>query len=431
MALADTTSRTPQRASRPTPPDGARFTRAENEGSAGVPAAAGRAPRPRLDALDGLRGLACLGILVLHVWMFNYGDAGHPPKGLGDVVVGELRVGVPLFFILSGFLLYRPFVGAVLDGASRPHLGRYALRRAARILPAYLAALAGSFFLLRHLGHPMQVEAGQLPIFLVFAQNHFEETAKHLDPPMWTLAVEVSFYVLLPAVALLAARLGRGRARQLVVPAAFVAAGLACVALAALHRWPATLSTSLLLHLAEFGAGMAIATLLHRRGLPRAAALALAMVGTALVVANSWWHAEGLGAQQTRAVVGDAPGVLGFACIVAAAAAGSWRASLLTWGPIRWLGTVSYGMYLAHFPVIVWLRGTERWPETLAAELLAVTTISVVLATASWLLLERPAMRWAQRRTTRPAPVGGARPTAQHRHATGEIRVLRPQPAER
>src|ERR1700754_790192 len=79
--------------------------------------AAPTAPAQRLDALDGLRGLAALGVLVLHVWMFSYGDLHKPPKGLLDFTLGELRLGVQLFFVLSGFLIFRPFVAAALSGA--------------------------------------------------------------------------------------------------------------------------------------------------------------------------------------------------------------------------------------------------------------------------------------------------------------------------
>src|SRR4051794_32608663 len=130
--------------------------------------------RPRLDALDGLRGLAAFGVLVLHVWMFWHGDLHRPDKGFADFAIGELRLGVALFFVLSGFLLFRPFVRAALDGAPRPGLGRYVVRRAARILPLYWAALAGSFLMLRHFDHPTQVDPGELPLFLFFAQNQFE-----------------------------------------------------------------------------------------------------------------------------------------------------------------------------------------------------------------------------------------------------------------
>ena len=153
-------------------------------------------------------------MLVLHVWMFSYGDNHKPPKGFLDFALGELRLGVQLFFVLSGYLIFRPYVAAILDGARRgPGLTRYAIRRAARILPGYWLALGASFLLLRHLDHPMQVDPAELPVFLVFAQNHFLETIKHLDPPMWTLAIEVSFYAALPLVRLRSRSSSRGRSR--------------------------------------------------------------------------------------------------------------------------------------------------------------------------------------------------------------------------
>lgn len=355
---------------------------------------------PRVDALDGLRGLAALGVVVLHVWMFSYGDLHHPPKTLLDYAAGELRLGVQLFFVLSGYLVFRPFVAAALDGRPGPSLGRYALRRAARILPAYWVALLGSFLLLRHLDHPMQVEAASLPAFLLFAQNHFDTTIKHLDPPMWTLGIEVSFYALLPLAGALAVVLGRRRGRHAALCLILIAAGMACVALSAEHRWPETLSTSLLLHLVEFGAGMAVAALLHRRTLSRAAAGACALAGISLIIANSYWHALGLGAQWVRSDVGDAPGIIGIALVIAVVVARPDRTRALAVGPARWLGAISYGMYLVHFPVIVGLRMTEHWPETLPRQLAATLAVTVPISVALWFGVERPAIRWARRRTT-------------------------------
>ena len=365
-----------------------------------MPTAACATPA-RVDALDGLRGLAAFGVVVLHVWMFSYGDLHHPPKTVLDLVAGELRLGVQLFFVLSGYLVFRPFVAAALDGRRGPRLGRYALRRAARILPAYWVALAGSFLLLRHVDHPMQVDASQLPTFLLFAQNQFDSTIKHLDPPMWTLAIEVSFYALLPLAGALALRLGRRRGRQAALCITLVSAGMACVALSAEHRWPETLSTSLLLHLVEFGAGMTAAVLLHRRTLAPRAVAACIVGGLVLVVANSTWHARTLGAQWLRSDLGDAPGIAGLALVVAALAARRGRTRALALGPARWLGTISYGLYLVHFPVIVGLRMTGHWPETLGRQLALVSAITVPIATALWFGVERPAIRWAQRRTAR------------------------------
>lgn len=396
--------------------------------------------RVRLDALDGLRGIAALGVLVLHVWMFSYGDSGKPPKGFLDFALGELRLGVQLFFVLSGFLIFRPFAAALLDGARKgPSLKRYVIRRAARILPGYWLALGASFLLLKHLDHPMQVDPAELPVFLVFAQNHFLETIKHLDPPMWTLAIEVSFYAMLPVFGLLALKLlgrhERGRSRTALTAATLlvVAGGVVSTILAYTHRWPQTLSTSLLPHLVEFGAGMTVAVLLHARpSLDRARAGALAVMGIALVVGNSWWHATGQGSQDVRSWVGDAPGILGLALVLAVLVAGPWPARLLSRGPAKWLGSISYGVYLIHFPVIVFLRMTERWPEdSLTRELLKVMAITIPLATFSWLCVERPVIRWAQRITGARQRTRTLREPAPRRQRTGEIPALRPQPAER
>jgi peptidoglycan/LPS O-acetylase OafA/YrhL len=396
-------------------------------------------PRVRLDALDGMRGLAALGVLVLHVWMFSYGDSGKPPKGFLDFALGELRLGVQLFFVLSGYLIFRPFVAAALDGARRgPSLKRYAIRRAARILPGYWLALAASFFLLRHLDHPMQVDPAELPVFLVFAQNHFLETIKHLDPPMWTLAIEVSFYAVLPVLGWLAMKLcGTSRARLTAFTLIVIAAGVLSTILAYTHHWPETLSTSLLPHLVEFGAGMTMAVVLQGRAqLRHLPAAALALLGVALIVGNSWWHALGIGAQDVRSWVGDAPGVLGIALVLSVLIAGPWRATLLARGPAKWLGTISYGVYLIHFPVIVGLRMTGHWPEgdVLGRQLLTVMAITIPAAIFSWFAVERPAIRWAQRVTAkkhakRPAPAPPHAAREPRRQRTGELPALRAQPA--
>jgi peptidoglycan/LPS O-acetylase OafA/YrhL len=397
--------------------------------SAALTAAPAAGARLRFPALDGLRGLAAFGVLVLHVWMFSYGDLHKPPKGLLDLAAGELRLGVQLFFVLSGFLVFRPFAAAALDGGRTPRLGRYAVRRAARILPAYWAALAGSFLLLRHLDHPMQIDAAQLPVFLLFAQNHFDETIKHLDPPMWTLAIEVSFYAALPFAGLLAVRLGAGRKRQLALTLGLVAAGALCTALAFERGWPQTLSTSLLPHLVEFGAGMTVAVALHGQRLRRRRAAWLLGAGIVLVLANSVWHAKGLGAQAPRSLIGDAPGIAGLALVLAAIVSSKWRAAApLSRGPARWLGQISYGLYLIHFPVIVGLRETEHWPDTFRRQLLAVAGLTIPAAALCWWLIERPAIRWAQRVTApTPTPALGATAEPARRQKTGELRALRPQ----
>lgn len=133
-----------------------------------------------------------------------------------------MRWGLLLFFVLSGFLLYRPWLAAT-ESSGRPDLWRYLRSRAARILPAYYLALAAAMLLLSGSGAVPGVRLpgdDTMPLFLVFAQNFSRDSLLTLDPPMWTLAVEVSYYAVLPVLGLAALRLGRRRRTLLATSAA-------------------------------------------------------------------------------------------------------------------------------------------------------------------------------------------------------------------
>jgi len=165
--------------------------------------------------LDGLRGLAAVGVVVLHVWMYT---GAHDPTQsvLLDVVIGELRLGLVYFFVLSGFLLALPWADAALGQARAPRVGRFLTRRLARIGPAYWLALVAAAALLAGTGHPREASLWDLPIIALFAQNLFEDTRGLVDPPMWSLHVEVGFYLALPVIGwalVRAAGTGRRRGR--------------------------------------------------------------------------------------------------------------------------------------------------------------------------------------------------------------------------
>src|ERR687888_1678736 len=99
-------------------------------------------PSPSRNAsLDGVRAIAALSVLSFHAWLYRVGDAPGERTALIDKVLFEASLGLICFFVLSGFLLYRPFVRAAIAGDTRVDVGRYAIRRAARILPAYYACL--------------------------------------------------------------------------------------------------------------------------------------------------------------------------------------------------------------------------------------------------------------------------------------------------
>ena len=129
----------------------------------------------RLASLDGLRGLAALTVFVFHGWLYTMPQPSASSRSsLGDYAAHELRLGLVLFFVLSGFLLSRPWFAAALEGRKAPDLSRYVRSRVARIAPAYYAALIGSIVLLWGLSGTPGVRLppiGELPLFFVFGQN--------------------------------------------------------------------------------------------------------------------------------------------------------------------------------------------------------------------------------------------------------------------
>ena len=132
--------------------------------------------------LEGLRALFAVGIVAFHAWMFS-AHRGDPVAGQ---VLGEFRIGVVLFFTLSGFLLWRGRAAG-----TRVDLRTYAVSRAVRILPVYWLSLA-VFAALRAPapGYERAAELHELPALVFLVQNYWELDGL-LNPPAWTLVVEV------------------------------------------------------------------------------------------------------------------------------------------------------------------------------------------------------------------------------------------------
>ncbi|MGE4428618.1 MAG: acyltransferase family protein [Solirubrobacteraceae bacterium] len=376
-----------------------------------------------MDALDGMRGAAAVGIVVLHVWMFVRGDGMRPEHTTLDVVISQLRLGMPMFFVLSGYLIFRPFAAAALDGRPGPDLRRYATRRIARIVPAYWVVIIATVILLAAIGHGQAIPASQIPTFMLFLQNYSMETAGRLNPPTWTVSVEVMFYALVPLMGLAAAwgcrRVPTVRGRRWLLGGAcgaLIVMGTVWLGQSGFHDADRTVSHILPARMASFAAGMLVAVLVHGRAASRRGVIGLMVAGTALVALEASARGYGLGPADLRQQLVDTPASLGFALMIAAVALGRVPGmAVFTVGPFRWAGILSYGMYLVHFPVIYALRTLGPWPDGLWAPVLLTLGISTVLATASWFVLERPAIRWARRRTARPRAPDDAWPTGDHR----------------
>src|SRR5947207_13353809 len=120
----------------------------------------------RQSALDGMRGVAALTVFAIHLWIYQLPNSMTLRRGSwATTALFEGRVAFVMFFVLSGYLLYRAFARAALARGNRVWAWGYLARRAARVVPAYYVASAGSFVLIALAGSckpgPPFVERGQ------------------------------------------------------------------------------------------------------------------------------------------------------------------------------------------------------------------------------------------------------------------------------
>jgi peptidoglycan/LPS O-acetylase OafA/YrhL len=159
---------------------------------------------PRFPLIDSMRAIAALSVFAGHTVTGVYAVTAHPTLFLWAVQLSY--EGVAIFFLISGFLLYRPFLTARRDGKSL-RLVEYGKRRVLRIVPAYWVAL--TIFIAA--GWVSGVTAGNWWIFYLFGQIYSPVNIGHGIGVAWTLCIEVTFYAALPVFVLLCARLARRR----------------------------------------------------------------------------------------------------------------------------------------------------------------------------------------------------------------------------
>ena len=384
--------------------------------------------------MDGLRGVGAFAIVIAHVWL-NLGSAA--PLGRLPSLIQRAPLFLVMFFVLSAFLLYRPFVAAGLTG--RPaRVRRYAANRVRRIVPAYLLVLGVSGFVVGAATvAPFRVDAGMPPtlpetgwlwthpaLTLVngsLLQTLLPGTVMTGIGPAWTLTVELCFYLLLPVLAGLAFAVGT---RRLGVPAGVTAwlgpalllvTGLVTkwihvhVVLAGMTpveaffadwgpTWQAVFARSVLVQADLLGIGMACAVLLVRwRGTSRTplrlAAIAGLVLGGLLVAALlPTWYDTGWGLFWAGVIllIATRPPGPGLGRV----------AGFFAWRPVHWAGEVSYSVYLWHLPVILVLaRAGWTAPQTSAGFVLncaVVVAVTYALAHLTWCFVERPVLRRAR-----------------------------------
>ena len=304
-------------------------------------------PSGHLPALDGLRGAAVLLVMGAHAAVLP-GPAG--------------QVGVAVFMVLSGFLITRVLL-MTRDEHGRPALRRFWLRRCVRLLPALAVVLVVVAALLAGLGLAQGFGRAAAQIYVA----NWVRVATGEDGPLghtWSLAVEEQFYLLWPLVLwALATRVPRHRLAVVCAAGAVLLTGWRLgLDVTGHERW-AMFGTDT--NAGALLAGAALAA--HRVDAPRRWALAAApvVIGVSLLPVGHEVVAAAVATVAATALVGSAE---------------SWTAP----GALRRVGTISYGLYLWHYP-LVWSAGPMGTVGTVGAYVLAVSA-----AAASYRWLEQP-----------------------------------------
>jgi peptidoglycan/LPS O-acetylase OafA/YrhL len=150
----------------------------------------------RLATLDGLRGLAILLVVWFHVWQITWLRA---PDAL-EFIPETGFAGVDLFFFISGFVISYPFIRAQIAGLPLPAWSHFAYRRFIKIVPSYVLSIVACIAIGYAHFSSLQEAAVQLLTHLAFVHTWFGDAFGGINGVLWSLAVEVQFYVIFPIV---------------------------------------------------------------------------------------------------------------------------------------------------------------------------------------------------------------------------------------
>ncbi len=346
--------------------------------------------RERFDVLDGLRGCAVLLVVCYHVWLVSGQTAGP-----FTVIAQAGFLGVDLFFFISGFCLYAPHARAALSGKPAPDIAHFFERRALKIVPSYCIALLAFAIVYRAQFASPQDAFWQLLAHLTFVHPLDPTTFGSISGPLWTIGIEVQFYLLFPLIVIGFSRSPWIGYALLALTAEGYRITIGALGLDTSFWWINQLPAVLDL----FAAGMLGAHVLSRL---RAGALRIAPENATVISFSAWLCALiGLG------IVGGTSGaaddghawfnahrvLIGPLCLIltisTVAAIPAWQAVVAA-RALTFFSTISYNLYLWHLEVMVWvhnLMGSAIW--TVVISLPCAIALAIVFTYA----VERPLLR--------------------------------------
>jgi peptidoglycan/LPS O-acetylase OafA/YrhL len=399
-------------------------------------------------ALDGVRAIACLSVIEYHIhYLIGKNYNLKPIMGrLGSSIVMAGWAGVTLFFVLSGFLLFLPYARYLLYEQQFPSTRSFYLRRALRILPGYYLAL----LVLILWSHRQYLQLNHLPNFALFLTFFMDAPSVYqkINGPFWTLAIECQFYMLLPFLAWgcgMLVKHGKSACKGL---------WLIIICLSSLILWgigtrflgfyyiahpqasllvPRSVLNIFLLisygssgkYLEDFAVGMLCCTLyIYTRNASREHPLSEFIyrhstwfwgAGILLLFFMAGWSGfynellflnPFIGAHRFLTEFGYAAG---FGLCIAAILFGTSNLRVpFEWKPLRWIGSISFSLYLWHLPILLFFRANiiDTYAHSLLTSyLLYLACVAFVIVPFSYLLyrfIELPFMKLSHHSRSQP-----------------------------
>jgi peptidoglycan/LPS O-acetylase OafA/YrhL len=357
------------------------------------------AKKRTIPVLDGVRAFACLIVVWFHIYRIPRDLSIWPTQPFVYKVLNTLlafgEYGVTLFFVLSGFLLFLPFAKALMFEEQWPSIRQFYLRRFFRIVPAYYLSLILIVLLFqRQYLEPQHWK--ELGLFFLFFMDSTQETFKQLNAPFWTLAIEWQFYMLLPLL-VIGMRWLVGKTNRHMRVAMTVGCVLLVIGWGLFSRYYGTyfqqnptatfivprpvLNVFLFFtygtsgkYFEDFGVGMLLALFfayvyhpgrspklgaILRRISPWCGLLGLSCLWMVAMwsynqqFANTWPLFNGTFFTDDVWLMSELVVSLSFGlCIFALLFGVSFIRRPLEWYPMRWVGTVSFSLYMWHLPLL-------------------------------------------------------------------------------
>lgn len=343
--------------------------------------------------IDGLRFIAIMAVLVFHLGMTliirpEYRLPVEPQYWWFERLVSQGNRGVPLFFVISGWILAMPFARQLLSSGRPVSLRKYYLRRVTRLEPPYIASLllisGGSYAYLRAL-QPQFVEHLLASIFYVHGLIYGRESTVNLVA--WSLEIEIQFYILAP-LAVQVYRIRSARFRRALMLLVLIGISLAQIPF---HKMP-RFELSILDYLQYFGTGILLADLFVLRNEATNRSWAWDALGFS-AIGCIFWPSDAF--VPTHALIWMPIGVLCLAAmrsrVLHACLANRWVAVV---------GGMCYSIYLLHFFVLAavlkvtrraWLSGVV-FPMNMGIQCVLAGVPTLLVCALFYLCVERPCM---------------------------------------